>query len=103
MVLNKLMVADTRQRTRRNSDSVIRKILEALRVLERISQAEVKSDFTEPYADLVGLMDKLGRRKDDMEFMEDICATLQSIAINLEHLFREKKRSKSSPQDGASV
>ena len=91
------MVEDRRQETPRNSDTVIRRILETLRVLERISQAEVKSDFTEPYADLVGLMDKLGRRKEDKEFMEDICATLQSIAINLEHLFLEKKRSKSLP------
>ncbi len=73
---------ERRQQPRRNSDKVLRKILEVLRVVERLSRGE-DVDFTEAYADLVGLKDQLGRRKEDRELGEALCVTLGSIASNI--------------------
>lgn len=73
---------ERRQQSRRNSDKVLGKILEVLRVVERLSKGE-DVDFTEAYADLVGLKDQLGRRREDRELGEALCVTLGSIASNI--------------------
>jgi hypothetical protein len=76
------MVGERRREPRRESDRILLKVLEILRVVERLSRGE-DVDFTESYADLVGLKDQLGRRKEDRELGEALCATIGAIACNV--------------------
>jgi len=76
------MAAERRKEQRRESDRILVKILEILQVVEKLSQGE-KVDFTEAYADLVGLKDQLGRRKEDRDLGEALCATVGAIACNV--------------------
>ena len=86
------MEMERREQPRRNSDKVLRKILEVLRVVERLSRGE-DVDFTEAYADLVGLKDQLGRRREDRELGEALCVTLGSIASNIVGGFKRAESS----------
>jgi hypothetical protein len=61
---------------------MLEKVLEILRVLEKISKGE-NVDFTESFADLVGLKDQLGRRQEDRQLGEALCTVIGSIATNL--------------------
>ncbi|MEJ5376571.1 MAG: hypothetical protein WHX93_08330 [bacterium] len=76
------MAAERRKEQRRESDRILMKILEILRVVEKLSRGE-QVDFTEAYADLVGLKDQLGRRKEDRELGEALCVTVGAIACNV--------------------
>lgn len=76
------MVAERRKEPRRESDRILSKMLEILRVVEKLSRGE-DVDFTEAYADLVGLKGQLGRRKEDRDLGEALCATVGAIACNV--------------------
>jgi len=71
-----------KRETRRQSDLVLFKVLEILSILARISRGE-EADYGEAYADLVGMRDKLGRRKEDRILAEEICAAIEAIARNI--------------------
>lgn len=73
---------ERRRESRRTSDRVLVKILEILKVVERMSRGE-RVDFTETYADLVGLKDRLGRRREDRELGEALCAIIGAIACSV--------------------
>jgi|Deesub1362B_J571_1020462.scaffolds.fasta_scaffold02675_5 hypothetical protein len=76
------MNSNRRKGIRRHSDRILRKILEVLRDLEKVSEGQ-HVDFTEAYADLVALKDQLGRRREDRKLAEDLCATIESLAHRL--------------------
>lgn len=76
------MDAERRKAQRREADRILWKLLDILRVVEKLSQGE-EVDFTEAYADLVGLKDQLGRRKEDRDLGEALCATVGAIACNV--------------------
>lgn len=79
------MAQEQRKKTRRHSDRVLRKVVEILQILEKLSEGE-QVDFTEAYADLVGMKDQLGRRKEDRRLGDDLCATLgTTAAIIVQH------------------
>ncbi len=73
------MGQEQRKKTRRHSDRVLRKVVDILQILEKLSEGE-QVDFTEAYADLVGMKDLLGRRKEDRRLGDDLCATLGTTA-----------------------
>lgn len=81
MSLGWIMQKNRRKKTRRKSDRIIQKTVEVLGTLERIAKGE-EVDFTEAYADLVGMKDKLGRRKEDRKLGESLCATIEALACN---------------------
>ncbi len=76
------MTAERRKELRRESDRILLKMVEILRVVEKLSRGE-QVDFTEAYADLVGLKNQLGRRKEDRDLGEALCATVGAIACNV--------------------
>jgi hypothetical protein len=69
---------------RRQSDLVLFKVIEILSILVRISRGE-EADYGEAYADLVGMRDKLGRRREDRMLAEELCSTVEAIARNMGH------------------
>jgi hypothetical protein len=85
------MAEKRKQERRADSDRVIKKIVDTLRIIERMSEGEEDVDFTEQYADLVGLMRKLGRRKEDDELGEALDYTFKSIANSLNKLLQTRK------------
>jgi CHAT domain-containing protein len=86
------MDEDQRKETRRGTDLILHKIVEILRVLEMISRGE-DADFTEAYADLVGMRDQLGKRSEDRELGETLCRTIEAIAVQLDRALHARERS----------
>lgn len=86
------MVENRRRKVRRDSDRLLEKILNTLRVIERLSEGEEEEEFTEHYADLVGLMHKMGRRQRDHKIGEAICTTFEAVANNLHRLLEKQGR-----------
>jgi hypothetical protein len=78
------MTENRRKEIRRETDRVLDKLLETLQVVEKISRGE-QADFTEAYADLVGLKNQLGRREVDRRIGDALCATIGAIASNIGH------------------
>ena len=76
------MEDNRRKEIRRETDKVLEKLLETLQVVEKISRGE-DADFTEAYADLVGLKDQIGRRNQDRRMGDALCATIGAIASNI--------------------
>jgi hypothetical protein len=87
------MEKNRRKTVRRGSDLVLQRTVEVLRALERTSIGE-EADFTEAYADLVGAKDKLGRRREDREIGESLCASISAIAENLSRCSRADKEAR---------
>ncbi len=80
---------DRRRTQRRDSDRVLKETVEILKILEEISRGE-EGDYSEHFADLVGLKDRLGRRKEDRRLGETLCSTLESLATNLQQLVKRR-------------
>ena len=90
------MEQSRRKAGRRDSDRVLGKVIEILRVIEKMSKGE-SVDFTETYADLVGLKDQVGRRKEDRQLGEALCTTIGSIACNLVSPAEESPKTSEEP------
>lgn len=82
------MNINRRKQTRRDADHILMKTLEVLRLLEKISKGE-DADYTEHFADLVGMKDRLGRRQEDRRLVELLCCTLESIVTNISKLLKK--------------
>jgi hypothetical protein len=67
----------------------LKETVEILKILEEISRGE-EGDYSEHFADLVGLKDRLGRRKEDRRLGETLCSTLESLATNLQQLVKRR-------------
>lgn len=85
------MEQNQRKKPRRNSDRLLQKTAEILRILERIYRGE-EADFSEAYADLVGMKDQLGRRREDRELGDSLCASIEAIASHLGRPVRTEER-----------
>lgn len=85
------MAENRRRDKRRYADLALKETVEILQILERISRGE-EADFTERYADLVGMKDRLGRRQEDRKLGESLCATIEAIASNLGQLVGKERR-----------
>lgn len=85
------MEKNRRERIRRGSDLVLQKLLQVLRILEKVSRGE-DADFSEAYADLVGMKDQLGRRAEDRKLGESLCAIIEAIATNLGRPIQTKEQ-----------
>ena len=82
------MDEDRRGKKRRRGDHVLQRTIEVLEKLEKISEGNIE-DFTEHYADLVGVKDLVGRRKRDRTVGELLCSTIESLATNLDTLLQQ--------------
>jgi hypothetical protein len=72
-------------------DRVLRKTVEILGILERMSRGEA-ADFSEAYADLVGLKHQLGKREEDHKLGESLCGIIGALANNLSGLRSDHRR-----------
>ncbi len=84
------MAANRRKAPRRHSDKAIEETVQILQILEKLSQGE-EIDFTEHYADLVGMKNRIGRRQDDRQVGESLCVAIEALAGNIVHLFSKEK------------
>lgn len=102
------MKKERRKEKRRDIDRVMEKTVELLRELERLSGGE-EVDYSESYADLVGMKDWIGRREEDRKLGETLVSTIGSIAANIAQLQEKGKRprkvrvTKMSGKEGAQL
>lgn len=78
---------------RRQSDRVLQKTVEILQILEKRAKGE-DVDFTEAYAELVGMKDQLGRRKEDHRLGETLCITIEGLADTMSRPVPSKAESR---------
>jgi hypothetical protein len=84
------MTANRRKDQRRHSDRALEETVQILQILEKVSQGD-EIDFTEHYADLVGMKDRIGRRQDDRKVGESLCLAIEALADNIAHLLSKEK------------
>jgi len=84
------MQKNRRSQTRRNVDQVLKQTVTILQILEKISKGE-EVDYTEHFADLVGIKDRLGRRHEDKKLGALLCSSIEAIASNINTLLKEEK------------
>jgi hypothetical protein len=102
------MKEDRRKGRRRGIDHVLGKTVELLQILQRLSGGE-DVDYSEPYADLVGMKNRVGRREEDHKLGETLCSAIGGIAANIAQLRqrdaapRKVRITKVSGKEGAQV
>jgi hypothetical protein len=85
-----IMVVDRRKEKRRHGDRVLIRTVEILHMLEKISSGK-EADYTEYYADLVGVKDMVGRRQTDRKLGDTLCSTIANVAANIHGLLARAK------------
>lgn len=80
-------MVENRKRARRNSDKFLKEMRDFLKGLCALIENSGKKDmdYSEFYADMVGLREKMGRREADRNCVDEICAYLEKIAIHIEN------------------
>jgi hypothetical protein len=84
------MGKNRRKHTRRTQDKILTQTVKVLQNLQRLSGGE-DVDYTEDYADLVGMKDHVGRREEDEKLVTHLCSTVEALASNISGLLKEEQ------------
>jgi hypothetical protein len=78
---------EKRKKARRNSDRFLKEMRNFLKGICALidNSSEKNHDYSEFYADMVGLREKIGRRESDKNCIDEICAYLEKIALYVEN------------------
>jgi hypothetical protein len=87
---NAVMDENRRKKRRRLGDRVLRKTVDTLQILAKISGGR-EGDFSEYYADLVGAKALVGRRQLDRRLGDILCSSIEAIAANINKLLEQQK------------
>jgi hypothetical protein len=84
------MTEDRRKKERRTAGKVLSKTVAMLQMLEKVSRGE-DVDYSGEYAELVGVRDQMGRRREDGELGNLLCSAIEAIAGNIDNILKREK------------